>query len=60
MNVSLGKQVLHLGLPQGVLPGLVEGGLVTSVLTSKFFGCRNAMIGGSGVANLIRFESCSK
>ena len=41
MNVFVGnsiEQVLH---PQGVLPGLVEGGLVTSALTRrscKFFG----------------------
>ena len=66
MNVSLGKnigQVLHLGLLQCVLPGLVEGGLVISALTRgshNLLGHRNAKMSESGVANLILFENCGK
>ena len=66
MNVSLGKnigQVLHLGLLQCVLPGLVEGGLVISALTRGsriLLGHRNAKMSESGVANLILFENCGK
>jgi len=51
--VNKEEQVLHLGLPQALLPGEVRAGDDRSVLTSKslkFLGRRKAMMGGVGNA----------
>ena len=51
--VSSVEHVLHLGLPQALLPGEVRAGGDKSALTSKslkFLGRRKAMIGGVGNA----------
>jgi len=51
--VNREEQVLHLGLPQALLPGEVRAGDDKSALTSrslKFLGCRKPIMGGVGNA----------